>query len=145
MITFVDTIKENVLDPLEKLIREEYELPIHYDRDFDIRGSNWFNLLPVSDVLIDRRSVSEIRDFTITIQYIRGVSGDFQRHTHINSITPTIERLKRLISNNSDYSPSNVYKWHDGRCSVVSYNESLSPDFVLIEATFICSVEEVFT
>ena len=145
MITFVDTLKENVLDPLEKLIREEYELPIHYDRDFTIRGSTWFNLLLISDVLMDRRASGEIRDFTITIQNIRAASGDFQRHTHINTVTPTIERLKRLIANNSDHSPGDVYKWHGGRCSVVSYNESLSPDFVLIEATFICSVEEVFT
>tara|TARA_B100000959_G_C14969691_1_gene619183 strand:- start:2182 stop:2619 length:438 start_codon:yes stop_codon:yes gene_type:complete len=145
MITFVDTLKENVLDPLEKLIREEYSLAIHYDRDFTIRGTSWFNLLPISDVLIDRRSGSEIRDFTITIQYIRATSGDFQRNTHINTVTPTIERLKRLLSNNSDYSPSSAYKWHDGRCSSISYGESLSPDFVLIEATFVCSVEEVFT
>jgi hypothetical protein len=145
MITFVDSLKENVLDPLEKLLREEFSLPIHYDRDFAIRGSSWFNLLPLSDNLLDRRASGEIRDFSITIQYIRAASGEFQRHTHINTISPTLERLKRLIANNSDYSPSDVYKWHNARCSAVSYNESMSSDFLIVEATFICSVEEVFT
>ena len=55
--------------------------------------------------------------------------------------------LKRLIANNSDYSPSSTYKWHDGRITLIEYqvdNED-APEYGITDVTFACVVEEVLS
>ena len=52
MITYVNTFKVNILDPLESLLANEFGGAIHYDEEFKIRGSQWFNLSPIADSLV---------------------------------------------------------------------------------------------
>jgi hypothetical protein len=131
MISYSNTIKENVLDSLDKIVNDEFtDIPIHYDLD-----------------VIARRVSSDVREYTVLIRLFRKSAGDHRKHTELDPITKTIERLKRLIANNSDYSPSSTYKWHDGRITNIEYqvdNEEL-PEYKMIDVTFACVVEEVLS
>lgn len=148
MITYVNTFKVNILDPLEGLLANEFGGAIHYDEEFKIRGSQWFNIIPITDTLVEERVQSQVRDYNVVIRYYRNSSGKKEKRTHVSPVMEIGERLKRLIKNNSNYTESSNYYWHNGRIDSISYNieeEDVSPDYVIVEANFIATVEEVTT
>jgi hypothetical protein len=60
-------------------------------------------------------------------------------------LTSTAEHLKRLIFNNSNYSPSGVYKFHDGKIEAVEYNQDEDDlDLWRANISFNCIVTEVY-
>lgn len=148
MISYTNTIKENVLDSLDKIVNDEFtDIPIFYDIETIARGNTFFNFQPQTDELVEQRVSSDVREYTVLIRLFRKSAGDHRKHTELDPITKTIERLKRLIANNSDYSPSSTYKWHDGRITNIEYevdNEDL-PEYKIIDVTFACVVEEVLS
>ncbi len=149
MITFTNTFKDNVLDSLNGLIRNEFtDIQVTYNKDFNIKGTQFFQILPASDELEENRVSSEIRRYSVIIRYIRRMPGDFEKHSHLDPITMVTERVKRLIRNNTNYTASGTYKWHDGILESVDYQvelDDVSPDFVLVDMNFACMVEEVFS
>ncbi|MAK37725.1 MAG: hypothetical protein CMC15_16315 [Flavobacteriaceae bacterium] len=141
-ITFTNNLKENILDPLKAIISAEFAQAVYFDNEFVDRGTNWFNLQPVSDTLLEDLAAAHTRSFEVVIQYYRAVSGEFKKDTHIDAVSAITERLKRLIRNNRAYSTN----WINGRLDSINYNveaEDLSPDIVLVEATFNAEVLEV--
>ena len=48
-ITFTNNLKTNILDPLQALLQAEFTLSVNYDTEYVQRGTNWFNLQPISD------------------------------------------------------------------------------------------------
>jgi len=148
MITYSNTFKDNILDPLDKLIANEFGSPVHYDEGFEIRGTQWFNIFPITDTLVEERVQSQVRDYNVIIRYYRNTTGKKQKRTHVSPVMEIGERLKRLIKNNSNHTESSSYYWHNGRVDSISYNieeEDVSPDYVIVEANFIATVEEVTT
>ena len=148
MISYVNTIKDNVLDSLDKIVGAEFtDISVFYDLDTIARGNTFFNFQPQTDELVEQRVASDVREYTVLIRLYRKSAGDHRKHTELDPITKTIERLKRLIANNSDYTPSSIYKWHDGRITNIEYqvdNEDL-PEYKIIDVTFACVVEEVLS
>ena len=148
MIIYVNTFKVNILDPLESLLANEFGGAIHYDEEFKIRGSQWFNLSPIADSLVEERVDSQLRDYNVQIRYYRHSSGQKAKNTHVSPSMEIGERLKRLIKNNSHYTSGVTYFWHDGRVDSINYNlveDDVSPDYVIVEANFIATVEEVMS
>ena len=146
MITFVNTVKENVLDSLDTLITAEFtDIPIFYDEELIARGNTWFVIQPQTDELIERRTVSEVRQYTTLIRVFRHVGGEHRKHSHIDPITNTVERLKRLLINNAEYSSSGTYKYHDGEVTLITYQvtEEDLPEYKIIDVTHSAIVEEV--
>jgi len=93
------------------------------------------------------RTSSEARQYNTLIRIFRHTGGEHRKHSHIDPITNTVERLKRLLINNSNYSPSDVYKFHDGAVDSVNYqveNEDMS-DYKVVDVTYSCIVEEVLS
>jgi len=148
MISYSNTIKENVLDSLDKIVGDEFtDIPVFYDLDVIARGNMFFVFQPQTDELLEQRVSSDVREFTVLIRLFRKSAGDHRKHIELDPVTKTIERLKRLIANNSDYTPSSTYKWHDGRITSIDYqvdNEDL-PEYKIIDVTFACVVEEVLS
>jgi hypothetical protein len=148
MISYTNTIKENVLDSLDKIVGDEFtDIPVFYDLDVIARGNTFFVFQPQTDELLEQRVSSDVREFTVLIRLFRKSAGDHRKHTELDPVTKTIERLKRLIANNSDYTPSSTYKWHDGRITSIDYqvnNEEL-PEYKIIDVAFACVVEEVLS
>ena len=60
-------------------------------------------------------------------------------------LTSMAEHLKKLIFNNSNYSPSGDYKFHDGKVESIEYEQD-EDDLDLWRANilFNCTVTEVF-
>ena len=146
MITYVNTFKTNILDPLDILLADEFSIPIHYDSEFEIRGTQFFNIIPLIDELIENRIGSEVRNYSATIRYYRNVPGQKRKNTHVSPAMEICERLKRLIKNNSNHTSGGTYYWHDGSLESINYNvadDDVSPDYVIVEALFNATVEEV--
>tara|TARA_R110000744_G_scaffold326681_2_gene432470 strand:+ start:351 stop:785 length:435 start_codon:yes stop_codon:yes gene_type:complete len=141
-ISFTNHLDVNILSPLEALLKAEFTQPVSYDVDYSQRGTNWFNLRPVSDVVEEDLASGHIRQYEVTIQYYRVVSGQHRRDTHIDAVSAIMERLKRLIRNNTSY--ENFF--FNGQLSNINYQADIgdvSSDVLLVEATFIANVLEV--
>jgi hypothetical protein len=53
------------------------------------------------------------------------------------------DRVKRLIGNNSNYSPSSTYKWNDAVITFVNYEPELEDDemnYQVADIMFNCNV-----
>jgi hypothetical protein len=141
-ITFTNHLATNILSPLEALIKAEFTIPVCYDVDYVQRGTNWFNLRPVSDEVVEDLASGHIRNYEVNIQYYRVVSGQHRRDTHIDSVSAIMERVKRLIRNNTSHETF----FFNGQLSNINYQADpgdVSSDVLLVEATFNANVLEV--
>ena len=58
-------------------------------------------------------------------------------------LTNRAERIKRLMYNNSAYSPSSSYKFHDGKTESILYEiDEDDPELKRANITFTCIVTE---
>jgi hypothetical protein len=141
-ITFTNHLATNILSPLEALIKAEFTIPVCYDVDYVQRGTNWFNLRPLSDEVVEDLASGHIRNYEVNIQYYRVVSGQHRRDTHIDSVSAIMERVKRLIRNNTSHETF----FFNGQLSNINYQADpgdVSSDVLLVEATFNANVLEV--
>jgi len=141
-ITFTNHLATNILSPLEALIKAEFTIPVCYDVDYVQRGTNWFNLRPISDEVVEDLASGHIRNYEVNIQYYRVVSGQHRRDTHIDSVSAIMERVKRLIRNNTSHETF----FFNGQLSNINYQADpgdVSSDVLLVEATFNANVLEV--
>lgn len=141
-ITFTNHLDTNILSPLQALINGEFTQPVSYDSEYVQRGTNWFNLKPVSDTVEEEMASGHIREYAVLVQYYRLVSGQQRRDTHIDAVAAIMERFKRLIRNNT----SHETYFFNGRVEDINYAPDvgdLSSDALLVEATFIANVFEV--
>ena len=141
-ITFTNHLNTNILSPLEALLKAEFTIPVCYDIDYVQRGTNWFNLVPIADEVVEDLASGHVRQFEINVQYYRIISGKYRRETHIDAVSAIMERVKSLIRNNTSHSTF----FFDGQLSNINYQADpgdVSSDVVLVEATFIAKVLEV--
>lgn len=141
-ITFTNNLSTNILSPLEALLKAEFTIPVCYDVDYVQRGTNWFNLRPLSDEVVEDLASGHIRNYEVNIQYYRVVSGQHRRDTHIDSVSAIMERVKRLIRNNTSHETF----FFNGQLSNINYQADpgdVSSDVLLVEATFNANVLEV--
>jgi len=142
--TYTNVIKTHVLDSLNDIIKGEFTQPVYYDPIFKARGASWFVIRPMSDTLNNLLATGQTRTYTIEIRYYQKHSGEFSKAGAMDKISEIIERLKRLLLNNSSYSPSSTYKYHDGKVLNIDYfpDEEIEGYLgVLVE--FECTVTEV--
>ena len=139
-ITFENVIQTRVIDGLYSLIADEFSLPIHFDEH---KGHS-FLIQPITDNLIEITGNSQARDYSTAISYQVKASGNYTKNS-IKQVTEVTERLKRLIFNNTSYSPSSSYKWHDGRVISIEYlRDEDDPSLISSLSTFNCTSTEVY-
>ena len=76
-----------------------------------------------------------------TLEIIYELRVEIISKSKFKELTNIIERVKRLFApdNNSDYSPSGTYKWHDGRITSIDYSrDEDSPEILRAILTFQC-------
>tara|TARA_R110002020_G_scaffold204521_3_gene408608 strand:+ start:1068 stop:1523 length:456 start_codon:yes stop_codon:yes gene_type:complete len=128
-ITYTNIIKERVTDSLEAILKAEFPtIPIVYGKDLPIRGSQWFRLIPVSDVAEALAIDGETRRYAVQIRYLLMIGGRDAKNTHFTRLSSMGEHIKRLMANNRNYSPSGTYKYHDLACTSVIYGADLLED-----------------
>ena len=139
-ITYENVIYDRVIDSLHSLIADEFSIPINFDEH---EGNQSFLIMPGDDTLTEYAANSQTRTYSVDVSYQIISSGNYTRNI-VKQVTEMTERLKRLLFNNSAYSPSDSYKWHDGRVQSISYSRNEDDDSLIGSITsFECSVGEV--
>ena len=125
---------------MQDLIRKEFKIPVIDEH----RGNQSFTIDLQNDTLIQMLSSGQSRDYEVDIVYTLMRGGGFKNVK--TQLTSTAEHLKRLIHNNTSYSPSGVYKYHDGRIETVNYEQDEENlDMWRANLSFNCTVTEIFT
>lgn len=128
-ITYTNIFKTNVIDSLESIIKTEFPTtPIVYGRDLPMQGSQWFRMLPQVDAIQSVQTDGETRTYTVFLRYLVMIGGRDAKSTHFNRLTSIGERVKRLLANNRNYSPSGTYKYHNLLCNTITYDADLLED-----------------
>jgi len=135
-ISYENVIYDRVIESLSSIIANEFSIPINYDAH---EGNQSFLITPVSDELEELLTSGQTRNVEISISYELQSSGNYTKNS-VERITEIVERLKRLIHDNTAYSPSNTYKWHDGRIESVLYSNE--DDLLNAVLQFNCTVTE---
>tara|TARA_R110002020_G_scaffold336149_1_gene551274 strand:+ start:739 stop:1173 length:435 start_codon:yes stop_codon:yes gene_type:complete len=141
-ITFTNHLDTNILTPLQALLKTEFTQTVSYDVDYVQRGTNWFNLKPLTDTIEEEQANGHTRNYEVLVQYYRMVSGEHRRDTHIDTVASVMERVKRLIRNNTSHEAF----FFNGKLDNINYAPDigdLSSDVLLVEATFTANVFEV--
>tara|TARA_R100000664_G_C2732925_1_gene123090 strand:- start:363 stop:782 length:420 start_codon:yes stop_codon:yes gene_type:complete len=118
-ITYENVVYDRVIESLYALLGNEFGIPIRFDEH---KGNQSFLITPNEDELIELISNGQTRQYNIIINY-QVVSGSSYGRKQIKQVTEIAERVKRLIHNNTAYSPSDVYKWHDGKVENINYSQ----------------------
>jgi|TARA_R100001530_G_scaffold121316_1_gene88736 hypothetical protein len=121
-ITYENVIYDRIITGLHTLIADEFSIPIYFDEH---ESNQSFLITPGEDSLIELMSNGQTRNYAVNISYQLQSGGNYTKNS-VKQVTEIAERIKRLIHNNTAYSPSSSYKWHDGRCEMVEY--SRDPD-----------------
>ena len=138
--SYANVVYENVIESLQDIINTEFKIPIFDEH----RGNQSFVIDPQEDTLIEYFASGESRSYDMDIVYTLMRGGGFKSVK--TQLTSTAEHLKRLIHNNTSYSPSGVYKYHDGRIESVTYEQDEDDlDLWRANMAFNCTVTEIFT
>ena len=137
-VSYTNIIKTNVLDSVEKLLEDEFSgSPVGYEA----KGNECFVLEPQEDTLIELLSGGQARSYAVLIVYQMKKAGNMELNK--DHLTGRAERVKRLMYNNSAYSPSSSYKFHDGRTESILYEiDEDDPELKRANITFTCIVTE---
>ena len=137
-ISYTNIIKTNVLDSIEKLLEDEFGgIPVGYEA----KGNECFILQPEEDTLVELLSSGQVRLYSVLIIYEMIKAGNMELNK--DHMTNRAERVKRLIYNNSAYSPSSTYKFHDGSIESITYEiDEDDPELKRANIAFTCIVKE---
>lgn len=137
MLTYENQIKI-VLDGIEKLIEHEFNIPVLPEH----KGTESIVINPVGDTLIEYLASGQTRNYDINVIYTMVQAGGFELiKAHL---TNRGERIKRLLFNNSNYSPGGTYKWHDGEVVTIFYEQDEENlDLWRANISFNCTITEV--
>jgi len=139
-ITFENIHYDRVIDSLNTLLSDEFSIPVRYD-DYTLPQS--FLLLPESDDLIEQLSTGQVREYGVSIGYQLKIGGKYGRQ-NMKQVSSKAEQVKRLIINNTAYSPSSSYKWHGANITSIEYEKDEDdPSLLRALMTFNCIVTEV--
>ena len=120
------------------LVNGEFSIPVYYDEH---KGNQSFLFTPQSDSLVVKMSTGSHREYEVSISYQLKSGGQYTKN-NLNQVSQIMERLKRLIHNNSSY--SNGAEWFDANLTSIE-DERDEYDSSLLRgiATFNCQNIEV--
>lgn len=132
-ITFTNTIYDDVMETLATLINDEFSIRIFYDEH---KGAHSFLLIPDSDDLVENLSTGTQRAYSVLINYQLKIGGQYSKN-NFKQVSNIMERLKRLIYNNSSYTNGSI--WFDANIDNITYERD-DDDLSLLRglATFSC-------
>ena len=137
-ITFTNTIYDDVIDNLATIINDEFAIPLHYDEH---RGNQSFLLAPESDTLLEHLSSGISREYSILVEYQVKSGGTYNKNS-FKQVSNIMERFKRLMFNNINYSSGT--SWFDGRVTDIEYSRDEDDETLLKGvATFVCNNIEI--
>ncbi len=137
-ITYSNTIFDDIMETVAVLINNEFGVAVYYDEH---KPPQSFLLIPSSDELVTNLSSGTQREYNIEINYQLKSGGQYTKN-NIKQVSNVMERLKRLIHNNSSYSNGAI--WFDANLASIEYERD-EDDQTLLRGigTFNCNNIEV--
>ena len=137
-ITYSNTIYDDIMETLATLINDEFNIAVYYDEH---KPPQSFMLTPSSDELVVNLSSGTQREYNIEVNYQLKVGGQYTKN-NMKQVSNIMERLKRLVYNNSSY--SNGATWFDANITSIEYERD-EDDQTLLRGigTFNCNNIEV--
>ena len=137
-ITYSNTIYDDIMETLTKLINDEFGISVFYDEH---KPPQSFLIIPQNDELVTNLSSGIHREYNIEINYQLKIGGQYNKN-NMKQVTNILERLKRLIHNNNSYSSGSV--WFDATISSIEYERDENDETLLRGVgTFNCQNIEV--
>jgi len=124
-INFSNTIYDDIMETLATLINDEFSIGVFYDEH---KPPQSFMLTPESDELVTNLSSGTQREYGIEISYQLKIGGQYNKN-NMKQVTSILERLKRLIFNNSSYSNGSV--WFDANINSIEYERDEDDESLL--------------
>ena len=138
-ITYENVIFDRVIDSLQTIIADEFNIQVYFDEH---EGNQSFLITPAEDELEDSLTSGQIRHYTVSIEYQLQSAGNYTKNS-MKQVSAITERMKRLIHNNTAYSSSGNYVWHDGRIESTMFSrDEDDPGLSRAAMTFICTSTE---
>tara|TARA_R110002020_G_scaffold138134_4_gene307928 strand:+ start:81 stop:503 length:423 start_codon:yes stop_codon:yes gene_type:complete len=137
-ISYTNTIFDDIIETLSTLINDEFNISVYYDEH---KPPQSFLLTPLSDELVVNLSSGTQREYDVQVNYQLKIGGQYTKN-NINQVSNVMERLKRLIHNNSSYSSGSI--WFDANITSIEYERD-EDDQTLLRGigTFNCNNIEV--
>jgi hypothetical protein len=114
-ITFTNIVFDEILENLNKIINDEFNIPVYYDEH---KGNQSFLLIPESDELVTNISSGMQRQYNVIINYELKSGGKYTKNT-IKQVSNVMERLKRLVYDNKIQNTG--AEWFDAQISTINY------------------------
>ena len=114
-ITFTNIVFDEILENLNKIINNEFNIPVYYDEH---KGNQSFLLIPKSDELVTNISSGMQRQYNVIINYELKSGGKYTKNT-IKQVSNVMERLKRLVYDNKIQNTG--AEWFDAQISTINY------------------------
>ena len=114
-ITYSNTIYDDIMETLATLINDEFSIAVYYDEH---KPPQSFMLTPSSDELVVNLSSGTQREYNIEVNYQLKVGGQYTKN-NMKQVSNIMERLKRLVYNNSSYSSGAT--WCDANITSIEY------------------------
>jgi hypothetical protein len=114
-ITFTNIIFDKIMETLTTLINDEFNIAVYLDEH---KPPQSFVLTPESDELVINLSTGVQRAYQIEISYQLKFGGQYTKN-NIKQVSNVMERLKRLIHNNSSYSTGAT--WFEASLESIEY------------------------
>ena len=114
-ITFSNTIYDDIMETLTKLINDEFGISVFYDEH---KPPQSFLIIPQNDELVTNLSSGIHREYNIEINYQLKIGGQYNKN-NMKQVSNIMERLKRLVYNNSSYSSGAT--WFDANITSIEY------------------------
>ena len=137
-ITYSNTIYDDIMETLATLINDEFSIAVYYDEH---KPPQSFMLTPSSDELVANLSSGTQREYEIEVNYQLKIGGQYTK-SNMKQVSNIMERLKRLIYNNTSYSSGAT--WFDANIASIEYERD-EDDQTLLRGigTFNCNNIEV--
>ena len=137
-ITYSNTIFDDIMETLATLINDEFSIAVYYDEH---KPPQSFMLTPESDSLVSNLSSGTQREYEIEVNYQLKIGGQYTKN-NMRQVSNIMERLKRLVYNNTSYSSGAT--WFDASISSIEYERD-EDDQTLLRGigTFNCNNIEV--
>ena len=133
MITYENVVFDRIIESLNTLLADEFSIPVRYDEH---KGNHSFLITPGEDELIELITNGQTRSYSVLISYELVSGGEYTKN-NVKQVSEIAERVKRIIHNNSAYSPSSTYKWHEGRIETITY--ARGDGILSANMEFVCS------
>ena len=129
---------KNIFDKLKNILRTEFgnTLPVYVGHDNRNVSSQYLQLTPVSNTLLEYASFSETREYNINFLYYSGKK-DIEK-VALDNVLRVVARIEALIHDNITIELADSSKAYDCKIETTEYNTEEEEEKYVVTMSFNC-------